>query len=47
MKMREAFSFANLFFFNWDSPYARLNSHYETWSYNKKYKNIKTYGEFV
>ena len=25
-----------LFFFNWDSPYARLNSNYEAWSYNKK-----------
>ena len=24
------------FFFNWDSLYARLNSHYEAWSYNKK-----------
>ena len=24
------------FFFNWDSPHARLNSHYEAWSYNKK-----------
>ena len=25
-----------LFFFNWDSPHARLNSHYEAWSYKKK-----------
>ena len=25
-----------LFFFNCDSPYARLNSHYEAWSYKKK-----------
>ena len=25
-----------LFFFNWDSPHARLLSHYETWSYKKK-----------
>ena len=24
------------FFFNWDSPHARLNSHYEAWSYKKK-----------
>ena len=23
------------FFFNWDSLHARLNSHYETWSYKK------------
>ena len=22
-----------LFFFNWDSPHARLNSHYKAWSY--------------
>ena len=26
------------FFFNWDSPHARLNSHYEAWSYKKKNK---------
>ena len=24
------------FFYNWDSPRARLNSHYEAWSYKKK-----------
>ena len=24
------------FFFNWDTPHARLNSHYEEWSYKKK-----------
>ena len=24
------------FFFNWDSLHARLNSHYETWSYKKR-----------
>ena len=24
------------FFLNWDSPHARLNSHYEAWSYKKK-----------
>ena len=23
-------------FFNWDSPHARLNSHYEAWSYKKR-----------
>ena len=23
------------FFFNWYSPHARLNSHYEAWSYKK------------
>ena len=24
------------YYFNWDSLYARLNSHYEAWSYNKR-----------
>ena len=29
-------------FFNWDSLHARLNSHYEAWSYKKKkHKKIK------
>ena len=31
-------------FFNWDSIYARLNSHYKAWSYRKKkHKKIKAY----
>ena len=31
-----------VFFFNWDSLHARLNSHYEGWSYKKKkHKKIK------
>ena len=32
-------------FFNWGSLYARLNSHYEAWSYKKKKnrKKIKAY----
>ena len=30
------------FFFNWDSPHIRLNSHYEAWSYEKK-KQKKDY----
>ena len=25
-----------LYIFNWDSPHARLNSHYEAWSYKKR-----------
>ena len=25
-----------ILFFNWDSLHARLNSHYEAWSYKKK-----------
>ena len=33
-----------LFFFNWDSLHARLNSHYKAWSYKKKkHKKIKAY----
>ena len=33
-----------VFFFNWDSLRARLNSHYKTWSYKKKkHKKIKAY----
>ena len=27
---------SNFFFFNWDSLHARLNSHYEAWSYKKR-----------
>ena len=27
---------STVFFFNWDSPHARLNSHYEAWCYKKK-----------
>ena len=31
-------------FFNWDSLHARLNSHYQGWSYKKKkYKKVKGY----
>ena len=36
------------FFFNWDSLYARLNSHYKAWSYkNKKHKKIKADKKFL
>ena len=36
------------FFFNCDSLYARLNSHYEAWSYKKKkHKKITTYRKSV
>ena len=36
------------FFFNWDSPHASLNSHYEAWSYKKKKtKKITGYGKSV
>ena len=32
------------FFFNWYSLHARLNSHYEAWSYKeKKQKKVKAY----
>ena len=37
-----------LFFFNWDSLHARLNSHYKAWSYKKKkHKKIKAYRKSV
>ena len=36
------------FFFNWGSPHARLNSHYEAWSYKKKStKKTTGYRKFV
>ena len=36
------------FFFNWDSLHARLNSHYEAWSYKKKkHKKVQTYKKSV
>ena len=31
----------NTVFFNWDSLYTRLNSHYEAWSYKKKEKTYR------
>ena len=35
-------------FFNWDSLHARLNSHYEAWSYKKKkYEKIKAHRKSV
>ena len=35
-------------FFNWDSLRARLNSHYEAWSYKKKkHKKITAYRKSV
>ena len=36
--------FLFFFFFNWDSLYARLNSHYEAWSYKKKKSTKKITG---
>ena len=37
-----------LFFFNWDSLRARLNSHYKAWSYKKKeHKKIKAYRKSI
>ena len=36
------------FFLNWDSLHARLNSHYEAWSYKKKkHKKIRTHTKSV
>ena len=42
------FNVVNIFFFNWDSLHARLNSHYKAWSYKKKkHKKIKAYRKFL
>ena len=36
------------FFFNWYSLRARLNSHYEAWSYKKrKHKKVKAYRKSI
>ena len=40
--------FCNIFFFNCDSLHARLNSHYEAWSYKKKkHRKVKAYRKSV
>ena len=37
-----------IFFFNWYSLHARLNSHYEAWSYKKrKHKKVKAYRKSI
>ena len=37
-------SLKKIFFLNWDSFHARLNSHCKAWSYEKKkHKKIKAY----
>ena len=41
MNLKKMFTFF-FFFFNWDSLHARLNSHYEAWSYMKKKKKKST-----
>ena len=47
-KTDEYCCFFCFFFINWDSPHARLNSHYEAWSYKKKStKNITGYRKSV
>ena len=39
---------AVIFFVNWDSLHARLNSHYEPWSYKKKnHKKMKVYRKSI
>ena len=41
-------SLSSFFFFNWNSLHARLNSHYEAWSYKKKkHKKITAYRKSV
>ena len=38
----------SFFFFNWYSLHARLNSHYEAWSYKKrKHKKVKAYRKSI
>ena len=35
-------------FLSWDSLHARLNSHYEAWSYKKKnHKTVKAYRKSI
>ena len=41
-------NFSKNFFFNWESLHARLNSHYEAWSYKKKkHKKIRAHRKSV
>ena len=41
-------TFFSFFFFDWDSLHARLNSHYQTWSYKtKNHKKTKAYTKSV
>ena len=42
-----AYIFEFLIFLNWDSLHARLNSHYEAWSYKKSTKKITEYRKSV
>ena len=45
--MEDPFGQANNFF-NWDSLYAKLNSHFKAWSYTKKkHKKIKAYRKSI
>ena len=48
-KERKVVSFSFFFFFlNWYSLHARLNSHYEAWSYKKrKHKKVKAYRKSI
>ena len=39
--------FMYVYIFNWDSPYARLNSHYKAWCYKKKHQKVKAYRKSV
>ena len=41
------FLFLFIYFLNWDSLHARLNSHYETWSYKKSMKKITGYRKSI
>ena len=44
MLEKEVLELFFFFFLNWYSLHARLNSHYEAWSYKKrKHKKVKAY----
>ena len=45
---KEKWLVISIFFFNWYSLHARLNSHYEAWSYKKrKHKKVKAYRKSI
>ena len=48
LKMMKDISGFFCFFFNWYSLHARLNSHYEAWSYKRrKHKKVKAYRKSI
>ena len=43
--MHSMLQYKSIFFFNWESFHARLNSPYEAWSYKKKKQRKSIYKE--